>query len=234
MPLRSWNDLMEEAGGAGNSFEPLTDGDYDFVIVECNAQQAKTSGKTMYVAKCQVENGPNKGRLVWHNFVISPENPNALAWFFRNMNVLGLDRAYFNTDPADHQVAQRLTGARFRGQVVTRTWNNQEKNEIKQFYTPREAGPGAQVGGGAPAPAPAPAAPPAPSPAYAAPAPAAAPAPPSPPAPATPPPAPVQQQPAPAPAAPAAPPVQEAPPAPPAPPVPAAAGAGAPPPPPPF
>ena len=32
MPIRSWGDLLNDAGGAGDSFEPLPSGDYDFEI----------------------------------------------------------------------------------------------------------------------------------------------------------------------------------------------------------
>lgn len=235
MPLKSWADLLDDAGGAGNDFEPLPDGDYDFVISECEAKQSST-GKTMYVAKCQVEAGPSKGRLVWHNFVVVMDNPNALSWFFRNMNLLGLDRAFWDGEPGDHQVAQNLKGKRFRGQVITKTWNNSERNEIKQFFSARATAPGpgsSNVVGPAPVRAAAPAAPaPAPAPAFAAPAPAAAPPQPAPPAPAAPAPAPIQQEAAAAPPAPAAPPVEVA--APPAPPAPPAAGGDTPPPPPPF
>jgi len=232
MPLKSWNDLLDDAGGAGGDFEPLPDGDYDFVISKSEATQTK-AGKTMYKVQCSVENGPNKGRIVFNNFVISPESPTALSIFFRQMNLLGLNREFFNSNPSDHQVAERLKGARFRGQIVTRSFNGQESNEIKQFFTPRAtvAGPGASPAPtAAPAPAPAPAAPaPAPAPAFAAP-PAAAATQAAPPAPAAPAPAPIQQAPAEAPPAPAAPPVA----APPAPPAPPAAGGDTPPPPPPF
>lgn len=233
MPLKSWNDLLDDAGGAGNSFEPLPDGDYDFIITECEAKQA-TTGKTMYVTKCAVEAGPHAKRLVWHNFVITPENPNALSWFFRNMNLFGLGREFFATNPSDNNVTAALVNKRFRGQLITRTWNNQDRNEIKQFFTARAtvAGPGA----GPSAPATAPAAP-APAPAYAAPAPATAAAPPPPPA-MPPAPAPIQQQAAVAPPTPAAPPVTIAAPPPPPPPlaapaqVPVTVGAASPPPPP--
>lgn len=234
MPLKSWNDLLDDAGGAGNDFEVLPEGDYDLVITKSEALQTKNS-KTMYKVQCSVEQGPHKGRTVWNNFVISPESPTALSIFFRQMNILGLDRAYWQSDPSDHQVAEKLKGARFRGQLVTRSYNGQESNEIKQFFTPRALAAGPGSGPGAPAPAPAvaaapPAPAPAPAPAFAAPAPAAAPPQPAPPAPAAAPPAPIVQEAATPPPAPAAPPVA-APPAPPAPPV---VASGDVPPPPPF
>lgn len=223
MPIRSWGDLLNDAGGAGDSFEPLPSGDYDFEISQADVKQSQ-NGKTMYAIRCKVESGPHANRLVFHNFVVSPENPNALAMFFRQLNVLGLNREFFAQNPGDHHVAEALVGKRFRGQVTIKTWQGQDRNEIKQFYTAvsgalgngqaapsnsiPSAGPPVQTPTGPPA-APAPA----PAPQYAAPAsPAPAPAPQA--APAAPAPEPVQQPTPPPVETPAAPPVQQAEPAP--------------------
>lgn len=181
MPIRSWQDLINDAGGAGDSYEPIPAGDYDFVVSQADATQSST-GKTMYKVRCKVEQGPHKDRLVFHQFTISPENPNALAMFFRQMNVLGLNREFFSSNPGDHQVAEAINGKRFRGQVQIKTWQGQERNEIKQMFTAVQGalgsggptpGSGPQIPATAPAPAPQPA--PAPAPAPAAPAPAPAP-----------------------------------------------------------
>lgn len=218
MPTKSWQDLLNDAGDGGGTYDPLPDGDYDFIVKEAEVKTAST-GRTMYAVKTAVQGGPHNGRFVWHNFVVTPENPTALGWFFKNMNVLGLNAEYFKTDPADHQVAAALVGRAFRGQVAVRKWQGQDRNEIKAFFP---AG-GAGLGGPAPTVAAAP-------PPHAAPPPVAQPAPPPPPA-AAPAPPPVQQAPAPAPVAEtSAQQVQAAPVAPPPPPPPAAA---APPPPPP-
>ncbi len=221
MPIRSWEDLLNDAGGAGDSFEPIPTGDYDFEISKADATQTQNS-KTMYKVQCKVESGPHATRLVFHNFVVSPENPNALAMFFRQMNVLGLNREFFSSNPSDHNVAEHLIGKRFRGQVTIKQWQGQDRNEIKQFFTAVSGALGNGVptpGSGIP-PAPsaaaapaAPAAPPAapapqPAPAYAAPA--AQPAPPAPAAPAAPAPAPVQQAEVPPVETPAAPPAAPA------------------------
>lgn len=231
MPIRSWEDLLNDAGGAGDSFEPIPSGDYDFEIAQADATQTQNS-KTMYKVRCKVESGPHAGRLVFHNFVVSPENPNALAMFFRQMNVLGLNRDFFSSNPSDHNVAEQLVGKRFRGQVTIKQWQGQDRNEIKQFFTAVNGAlgngqgvptPGLPSGipSAPPAPAaapPAPAAPPAaptpaPAPEYAAPAAPAAPAPPAA-APAPPPPPPVQQAEVPAVETPAEPPAAPAAPAP--------------------
>src|SRR5689334_22188440 len=104
MPIRSWGDLLNDAGGAGDSFEPLPSGDYDFEISQADVKQTQ-NGKTMYAVRAKVESGPHANRLVFHNFVVSPENPNALAMFFRQLNVLGLNREFFAQNPGDHHVA---------------------------------------------------------------------------------------------------------------------------------
>jgi hypothetical protein len=257
MPTRSWEDLLSDAGDASGGFETLPEGDYDFVVKEATAKAAST-GKQMYVIKAEIQGGPHNSRLVWHNFVLTPDNPQALGFFFRNMATLGLTADYFKANPADHHVAEALIGRRFRGQVGIRKWQGQDRNEIKAFFPAAGAGVGAppQAQVAAPAappappaaPAPPPPAPPVPPAAYQAPPAAAAPTPPPPP-PAPPAPAPVEQAPTPPVAVevpaeqvapPAPPPLPAAPPAPAAPaaPEPAMAGAAANgevvPPPPPF
>lgn len=180
MPQKSWQDLMNDAGGANGDWDPLPQGDYDFYIKECESKQAKNTGNQMYVAKCAVETGPKAGRVVYNNFVIAQDSPAALNMFFRNMNLLGLTGEWFAQNPSDHQVAETLVGRRFRGTVVVKLYQGQERNEIKSIHTALAAGAPAGLptgiatpGPAAPVPSPAPV----PAPAYAAPVAAPAPAP---------------------------------------------------------
>jgi hypothetical protein len=207
MPSKSWQQLLDDAGDTG--YEPLPEGDYDFVVEKAEAKRAST-GKDMFVCTFQITGGAFNNRRVWHNFVVNPDNPNAMAIFFRNMNVLGLNAEYFKQGPSDAHVAEALRNRRFRGHVKQRQWNGETKNEVDRFFTAGGLTAGAPVNPAAslpqvaapPAPvAPAPAPAPAPVPAAAAPAPAPAPAP------SAPAPAPVVQAEVPsAPPAPAAPP----------------------------
>lgn len=223
MPTKSWTELLTDAGDAGGTFEVMPEGDYDFVVKEAKAQTAST-GKQMFVIKAEIQGGPHNSRLVWHNFVLSHDNPAALGFFFRHMAVLGLNAEYFKQNPADHHVADALVGRRFRGQLGIKKYQGQDKNEIKAFFPPSGAGVGAPPQVSAPpappqAPAPPPP-PPAPAPQFAAPTPAAAPTPPPPP---PPPPAPAPIQPPPPPPVVAESPAEQvAPPAPPPLPAPAA------------
>ena len=172
MSALSWGDLMKDAGdSASGGFEPLPDGDYDFKIVEATASQS-SSGKTMFKIKAQVQGGAFNSRLVWDNLVVSPENPNALGFFFRKMSALGLTSEFFNTNPTNAQIEQALQNRSFRGKIGSRTWQGQKRNEFKSYAPP--VGGGAGVQQSAPAPQ---------APAPVAPAPQAAPAPQGPPAP---------------------------------------------------
>lgn len=188
-------DLMNQAS---SGFDPLPDGTYNAEVVECTAGKTQ-KGKTKFSAKFNVIDGPLVNRKVWNDFVISPENPNALGFFFKHMKALGLERDYFGANPAPTQIASDIVGRRVQIKVGHHEYGGAIKNDVNDVLPPlggpANAAPGIP-GGGAVPPAPAPAAP---TPA-AAPAPAPAPAP----AAATPPPAPQPAAaPAPAPAAPA-------------------------------
>lgn len=179
-PAQSWGDLLKDAGDSGKAFEPLEDSSYDFVIAKAEAGQTKTD-KKKFTITAEVENGPFAKRKVWHDFIISPDSPAALGFFFRNMAVLGLDGAFFAANPNDEQIVAALTGKRFIGKTVKNEWpanSGKIRNNIDNFSTPRQSNGPSGVGPVASAPlAKAPVAPVAPAPVAPAPAPVAAAAP---------------------------------------------------------
>lgn len=172
IPLQSWADLAEQAGDTG--FSALPPADYDMKIIEAKAQNT-SGGKTMFKLTTEVTSGPYAKRRVWANLVVSPENPVALNIFFRQMAAIGIDKSYFATNPSDSNVADTLVGKEFRGQVVIKQWQGEDRNEIKGYSRLTRT----ETSATAPAPAAAapssPAAPPAPAGVAPAPAPAAAP-----------------------------------------------------------
>ena len=130
MPLQSWADLANEAGDT--EFSALPQADYDLKIIAAEAKNT-SGGKTMFKLTTEVTSGPYQKRRVWANMVVSPENPVALNIFFRQMAAIGVDKSYFATNPSDHNVAETLVGKEFRGQVVIKQWQGNDRNEIKQF-----------------------------------------------------------------------------------------------------
>lgn len=172
MPLESWADLADQAGDT--EFNALPAADYDLKIIEAKAKKTG-GGKTMFALSCQVTAGPYANRRVWTNMVVSPENPTALNILFRQMAALGIDKSFFATNPSDHNVAAALQDREFRGQVVIRQWQGQDKNEIKNFNRLTNSGPSAAPVPSTPVTASPASSPPAPSGMAPAPAPAAAP-----------------------------------------------------------
>lgn len=183
----NWNDLQKAAGEAG--FDPVPAGTYD-VIIDNAAAKPTNTGKQMVAVQFKVESGPYAGKVIFNQFVLSPENPNALAFFFRHMNAIGLSSEYFSTNPPLERVAADLTGRRCRVSVSIRRWNDTDRNNVDAVAPPL-GGPAASPPPPPPGSAPAPSVTPAPSTSSS---PAPAPAPPVPPAaspssaPATPPP----------------------------------------------
>lgn len=130
MASANFSDLLRAAQDAGFSNTPP--GTYDVTVIESEARQT-SAGKDMIVVKFQIVGGPHNGRKVPNNFVISPENATALGFFFRHMRALGLDDEYFGQNPSPQQVAAALIGRNCRIEVGTRTWNGEEREDVKKI-----------------------------------------------------------------------------------------------------
>jgi hypothetical protein len=133
MATANFADLLKAAEDAG--FSNCPPGTYDAKVVAGEAKST-SAGKDMIVVKFEIQGGPHGGRKVPNNFVISPENANALGFFFRHMRALGLDSAYFSQNPAPQKVAADLVGKTCRIEVGTRTWNGEEREDIKKIMPP--------------------------------------------------------------------------------------------------
>ena len=208
MPSTSWTELLQEAEKS-EDFKPIPAAEYDLVVSKAEPTISQKTGKQGWNTQNKVVNeGPHKGRIVFDRHYISPESPGALKMFFGKMKVVGLDAAFFATNPTPEAIASALVGRVFHGEVIIKKDNKgDDQNEIKKYSTASEfakhealsvaTANSQQNAAPAPVPGPVPTAAPAPAPAPAAPDVAAQEA--------APPPAPAPAAPAPAPAAPAAP-----------------------------
>lgn len=133
MATANFSDLLKAAEDAG--FSNCPPGTYDVTVAEATSKQT-SAGKDMIVVKFQIVGGPHGGRKVPNNFVISPENANALGFFFRHMRAMGLDSTYFAQNPSPQKVAADLVGRNCRIEVGTRTWNGEEREDVKKIMPP--------------------------------------------------------------------------------------------------
>jgi hypothetical protein len=123
-----WKTLMENAG---SDFEPLPSGDYDVEVTKCEPKMSSTD-KLMYKVQLKVLGGPHANRVLFHQFVVSPDSPNALSFFFQHMRALGLDSQFFAASPSEQSVADALLGKRARVSVGQKDWQGQTRNEVKK------------------------------------------------------------------------------------------------------
>lgn len=201
----NWTQLMAEADVG---IVPVPAGEYELQVATAKVGSSN-GGKTTIVCRVNVISGPHIGRTAFKVWTLSPESPQAMGFFFRNMKALGLDAPFFAQNPSAEQVAENLVGKLFHAKINIEPYGGEDRNVLDTIS------PSQMPGGTATVPAPAPlAAPPVAAPAFPAAPPVAAPpmAPPVAPAPVAavpmaPPPLPVA--PAPAPVAPPAPPAAQ-------------------------
>lgn len=124
----NFTDLIQAAADAGFSVVPADD--YDVEVATAEAGKTST-GKNKISVRFKIISGPYAGKSVFNDFVISPENGNALGFFFRHMKVLGLDQGYFATNPPLASAAASLIGRRCVVTVGIRQWQGDDKNEVK-------------------------------------------------------------------------------------------------------
>lgn len=132
MGLSSWSQMLADAGDSAKEFEPLNDGDYLLKVVKADAVVTSTQ-KDMFKVTTEVVGGPYNGSKVFTNLVVSPENPNAMGFFFRNMAAIGVPTTFFDSNPTNAAVAAKLVGCTFIGVVGQREYNNKVSNEIKGY-----------------------------------------------------------------------------------------------------
>ena len=124
-----FNKLME-AAGAG--FTPVPVGDYD-VQVASAVPKLTSNGKLQIAVQFKIISGPHAGRNVPNNFVLSPENTNALVFFFNHMAILGLTKEFFQTNPSPESIAANLVGKSCRITVNHRNWQGTVRMDVKQI-----------------------------------------------------------------------------------------------------
>lgn len=146
----SWASLRQTAEDAT---KPLGDGWYECVVETSEATVAST-GSDMVKAVLQVTDGPHSGRKLWTQFVFSPDNPNALIFFFRNMAAFGLGEAFFDglsargldASASMQVIAQTIKDRRISVRTEIRKWQGQDRNNVAELK-PSQTGSGGLPGG---------------------------------------------------------------------------------------
>lgn len=155
MTTIDFNRALQDAKGA--TFEALPIGDYDVEVAKAEAVTSST-GKPMIKTTMRVVTGPYERRPIVNQFVMTLDNPQATAIFFRHMRAFGLDEQFFaslGSASSLEPVASALVGRRARLSIGHREWQGEVRNEVKSVkpYTgaPPMAPPPGPIAPGAPA-----------------------------------------------------------------------------------
>jgi hypothetical protein len=122
-------DYGELAKTAGKGFEPLPLGQYEVEVSNAEFKVAST-GSPMYKVELSVETGPNAGRKLWTNLVLTDRSAGI---FFAKMRAFGLDTAFFAALPAEDteaRICQALVGRHALVTVKHREYQGQTQNEV--------------------------------------------------------------------------------------------------------
>jgi hypothetical protein len=146
----NFQELLKQADQAG--FTLIPDGMQDVVVEKAESVTAST-GKPMIKVTYVVESGPHARRKLFNQHVLSPDNDNALKFFFEAMQAYGLGREYWATPGASlDAAAPAIVGRRVKVDVGHKEWpagSGSMRNEVKKVY-PQTSAPGAVVPGPGP------------------------------------------------------------------------------------
>lgn len=144
----NWAELYDTAEAV--SFEPIPSGTYLVQIVEATVATAST-GREMIKIQYAVVGGPHDKRKLFDQWVLSPDNAQALGFFFAKAQAAGLSQSFFASLPPGSPgqgpdlgpVAAALEGRQLRAVVGTRTYQDVKRNDVKRLLpAPTQAVPG--------------------------------------------------------------------------------------------
>jgi hypothetical protein len=124
----NFKELYEQAKEAGFAGEILV-GSFVTEVVEVRVGRTN-SGKEQLGIMHKIVEGPNAGQVVWHNVILSPENPRALAVFFRTLSRYGVPEQVFQQATGLESFVPFISG-RFVLECASREWQGQPQQDIR-------------------------------------------------------------------------------------------------------
>jgi hypothetical protein len=129
-----WNKIVQDAEEGP---QPVPDGPYN-AYVESAEGKLSQNGSPMVVAVFKIADGPYAGKVIWNNFVLSPDKPAALGYFLAHMGVLGVSQQQIMQLPQDEMLAMQTLAPLIVGKwaaldVGHRVWNGKVYNQVNDL-----------------------------------------------------------------------------------------------------
>lgn len=112
-----------------NSFQPLPEGDYHFIIDECRPSKYGTG----FTYVCVVLEGPKTGRKFFYD--LNTESPNEKSRTYC-INALSRLCAACDFNPEEFVDSDQLIGYEFIGHLKIYEWNGSPKNKMSWVRKP--------------------------------------------------------------------------------------------------
>lgn len=127
--------LIEKAKESGG-FEALPAGRYTVKSVE-SAHVLAGSGKDMFKVTFEVIEGPHTGSKIFNNYVITPDNANAIHFFLKHMAAFGVTAEYLASEPGFDNVAKALNEKIVQLDLtIDNTYDGTDRNKVKNTLAP--------------------------------------------------------------------------------------------------
>lgn len=143
----NYSALVQQAkdSGAATSYDPLPEGEYNFVVEKAEATNSKKGDPQLVLTLKVTDEGEHKNRKLWHRMTFIPGNGVGLAINFRQIDTLG-GTPILEQGGSLAQVAGFLTGKTGLARVIQKEWNDKLQNEVKDIK--KGAAAAAGIGGG--------------------------------------------------------------------------------------
>ncbi len=120
----NWDEMFDNA----EDFSPAPPGDYVAFVKSAEWKETK-SGKSMLAYRFEISAGPERGKLIFGNIVISPESPVALSIGLRHLAALGLTKDLLKS-LSEVEQCERILGNVIEITVKHREWQGQAQADV--------------------------------------------------------------------------------------------------------
>lgn len=108
-PAMNWSELVAQAATASDDFSSLEAGTYDFIVEDAKFKLSKTNKKQFTMTLLVDSPAPQRGRKAFYNVTLDASTPAfVIRRYFTDMALFGLDTAFYQTQPSEETVVNRL------------------------------------------------------------------------------------------------------------------------------
>ena len=139
MATRSFKEIMETA----EKPVPPPVGTYRVKCISADLARTQEHNKEMIKVCYQITAGPQEGKKIWNNFVLSPESPESLGFLATHLEAHGIDWSEYEEFG---DIASALLGCEVQVTITHRDWQGQPRANVQSYNKIKGGKPAAPEG----------------------------------------------------------------------------------------